>query len=143
MKKIALLLYLIILALFDLREQKVPLILLTGGGAAAWGIHICMLLQNPAKWSWLVLSILLGILPGLLLLAVARLTGKAGYGDGLALLNVGLLTDYKTCLLMLCFSMLSMSLLSVGMLSVKRVRRETRLPYLPFLAGVYAVGLLF
>ncbi len=141
--KIAILFYLAILALCDWRERKVPLVLLAAGGLAATGMKINELLRNTDNWRWMLVSVLLGILPGLLMLAVARLTAKAGYGDGLALLILGLFTDYMTCMALLCFSMLIMSLFSIAMLSVKKVRRETKLPYLPFLAAVYAAGIFW
>lgn len=108
----------------------------------ALGFHIFTLLQNVTDWRWLLVSALLGMLPGLAMLVVARITGKAGYGDGFVLLNVGLWTDYKTCILVLCFSMLFMSCFSIGMLLTKKANKQTKLPYIPFLAAVYAVGML-
>ncbi|MCM1089223.1 MAG: hypothetical protein NC092_07130 [Butyrivibrio sp.] len=142
MKGIALLLYLIWLAVLDWRERRVPLSLLWGGCGIALGLRVYALLQNMTDWRWLLVSALLGILPGLAMLAVARITGKAGYGDGFVLLNVGLWTDYKTCILVLCFSMLFMSAFSAGALLTKRANRQTKLPYIPFLAAVYAMGIL-
>ena len=108
----------------------------------ALGVRIYTLLQNTADWRWLLASALLGVLPGLAMLAVARITGKVGYGDGFVLLNVGLWTDYQTCILALCFSLLLMSGFSIGMLWTKKANRRTRLPYIPFLAAVYAMGIL-
>ncbi len=140
MKRLFLLLYLILLAALDWKERKVPLILLWGGGMVAVGFNMYVWLQDLTNGWWTLASILLGTLPGLGMLAVARFTGKAGYGDGLVLLNVGLLTDYKTCFIMLCFSMLLMSFFAMGMLVVGKVDKESRLPYIPFLTAVYAAG---
>lgn len=142
MREVVLLFYLLILGLFDWRERKVPLILPIGGLTAALLYQIYLLYHDPAEWEWLLLSALLGIVPGLFMLTVAGLTGKAGYGDGLVLLNMGLLTNYKSCILLLCFSMLLMSAFSIGMLLMKRVGKDTRLPYLPFLTAVYVVGMV-
>lgn len=142
MRECVLLVYLIILAICDWREKRIPLILPAYGLAAALLYRIYLLHCEPAEWEWLLLSALLGIIPGILMLAVAGLTGKVGCGDGVVLLNIGLLTDYKSCILLLCFSMLFMSVFSIGMLSLKRVGKDTRLPYLPFLAVVYAAGML-
>lgn len=142
MREIVLLTYLIILALFDWRERKIPLVLPLGGLAAALLYQVYLLCHNSAEWEWLVVSALLGLVPGFLMLAVAGLTGKAGYGDGLVLLSIGLLTDYKSCILLLCFSMLFISAFSIGMLLLKRADKNTKLPYLPFLAAVYAAGMI-
>lgn len=142
MREIILLFYLLILGFFDWRERKVPLILPIGGLVAALLYQIYLLYHDPAEWEWLLVSALLGIIPGLLMLMVAGLTGKVGYGDGLVLLNLGLLTDYKSCILLLCFSMLFMSVFSMVMLLLKKAGKDTRLPYLPFLTAVYAVGMV-
>ncbi len=143
MGKWILLLYLIVLAVFDWKEQKIPLILAGGGTVAALAVNICRILRGAENVRWLMASILLGMLPGLFMLAVACLTGKAGCGDGITLMSLGMLTDYKTCIVMWGFSLLLMSLISVGMLCVHRADRDTRLPYLPFLTIVYTVGIAF
>ncbi len=136
------LIYLMILAVFDWREKKVPLMLPVFGLAAAFMNLFYDLYHDPAEWKWLLAAALLGIIPGILMLAVAGLTGKAGCGDGMVLLIIGLLTDYKSCILLLCFSMLLMSVFCIGMLLLKKAKRNTRLPYLPFLTVVYAAGIL-
>ncbi|MCM1112368.1 MAG: hypothetical protein NC399_03835 [Muribaculum sp.] len=99
------------------------------------------MIRSPQDLEWLFLAALLSCIPGLFLLATARLTGKAGYGDGLALLNTGLFTDYKTGIFLLCISMLLMSFFAVGMAAVKKAGRSTKLPYLPFLAAAYGAHL--
>lgn len=131
--------YLIVLAVFDWREKQVPLILPVLGLAAAVLSRIYLMCRNPEEWNWILVSALLGILPGLLMLAVAWITKRAGCGDGLVLLNIGLLTDYKSCILLLCCSMLLMSAFCAVMLLLKRAGKDTRLPYLPFLTVVYAI----
>lgn len=143
MKEIILLLYLAVLALFDWREQKVPVVLLTAGGIIALSYNLYGLLRISENREWFLLSFLLGLLPGIFMLVMARLTDKAGYGDGMAILNVGMFTNYKTCILLLCFSVLFISVFSAGMLLMKKADKNTRLPYLPFLAAVYAARVLW
>lgn len=142
MREIGLLIYLAVLGLFDWRKRKVPLILLIGGLTAAFLYQVYLLYHNRAEWQWFLVSALLGVLPGLFMLMMARLTEKIGYGDGLVLLNMGLLTSYKSCILLLCFSTLTMSIFSIGLLLLKKVKKDTKLPYLPFLTAVYAFGML-
>lgn len=142
MREIVLLIYLLIMGGFDWREKRVPIILPIGGLAIALMHQIYLLYRDPTDWQWVLVSALLGVIPGVLMLVVAGLTGKAGYGDGLVLLSMGLLTDYKSCILLLCFSTLAMSVFSIGLLLLKKVRKDTTLPYLPFLAVVYAAGML-
>lgn len=142
MKKWILLLYLIVLAVYDWKEQKIPLILAGGGLAAALAVNMYQIFCHMENWRWLTTSILLGILPGIYMLTVAYLTGKAGYGDGITLINLGMLTNYKTCVLIWGISMVLLSIVSVGLLCLRKAGRDTRIPYLPFLTAVYVAGLV-
>ena len=135
-------LYLLVLAVFDWKEQKIPLLLAGGGLVAALVVNLYKILHNVENWRWLVVSATLGMLPGIYMLAVAYFTGKAGYGDGITLTSLGMFTDYKTCILLWGFSMLFLALVSVVLLCLRRADRNTRLPYLPFLTVVYAVGMI-
>lgn len=141
MKELILLVYLAILAVFDWRYKKVPMVMLFGGTAAVLLLRFSTLAQGDCDWKRLLISLVAGAVPGLLMLILARITGKVGYGDGLTLLNVGLFTDYMVCLRMLGFSLTVMSLVSIGLLLIKKVTGTTRLPYLPFLAAVYAADM--
>ena len=129
-KETILLIYLLILAVFDLKEKRVPL----------WGLVIGMLVAGGAvvygNWfgqeSWI--RTLLGIIPGILLLAVSFMTGKAGYADGVVLLIVGMVEDYKVSLFVLCMGLFLASMVSVMMLVLRKANRQTRIPFIPFLA---------
>lgn len=135
--------YLAVLSVFDWRERKVPLILLESGGICAVICVVYKMIQRPHDFRWLFLTALLGCVPGVFLLVTARFTGKAGYGDGLALLHVGLFTNYKTSTFLLCLSMLLMSFFSVGAVAVKKAGRSTKVPYLPFLTAAYVAYVFF
>lgn len=141
MGKWILLLYLTLLSVFDWKEQKIPFLLAGGGPVAALAVNSCKILYGTENGKSLIVSVLLGMLPGILMLAVAYFTGKAGYGDGITLMSLGMFTDYKTCIVIWGFSLLLMSLISVGMLCARRADKNTRLPYLPFLTAVYMVGI--
>jgi leader peptidase (prepilin peptidase)/N-methyltransferase len=143
MRKMIILLYLVALGIFDWKEQKVPVGLLYGGAVVALGLNIYTCVMDFSNWKWVAASALLGVVPGCFMLMAAYVSHKAGYGDGLALINVGLLTNYGTCLALLCFSMLLMTFFSIGMLVLRRVGRNTTLPYLPFLATAYLLGMVW
>lgn len=142
MERILLLVFLIVLGVCDSRECKVPIALIKGGFLAAFLWVICRCIGNPEEWKWLVLATLLGMLPGVLLLGMAHITGKIGAGDGLVLMVLGMLVGYKECLMFTCCSLLLMSVWCIGVLCFKKGNRNTRIPYLPFLAVVYMTGLL-
>ena len=110
---------------------------LVWGAAAAVGIFFYEVTAGGADAGTLAVQSLLGTLPGLFLLGVARLTPKMGYGDGMVLNLVGLRVGYARCVALLCFSLLLLSLCSVVLLLCRRVKGTTRMPYLPFLAASY------
>lgn len=88
-----------------------------------------------------MLSALLGVIPGLALVLLASVTEQIGKGDGLVLMSVGLITGYADCIMLACFSMLFMSVCSIAILWSKRGNRNLQMPYIPFLAVVYLIGL--
>lgn len=141
MGKWILLLYLTLLSVFDWKEQRIPFLLAGCGPVAALAVNFCKILYGTENGKSLIVSLLLGMLPGILMMAVAYFTGKAGYGDGITLMSLGMFTDYKTCIVIWGFSLLLMSLVSVGMLCARKADKNTRLPYLPFLTAVYMVGI--
>ena len=142
MKEIILLVYLSVLAVLDWKYKKVPLVMMFGGTVVALLLRFGTLMQGNCDWRLFVVSMAAGVAPGLILLILARITGKIGYGDGLALLNVGLFTDCMMCMRMLGLSLTVMSFVSIGLLMIKKATGNTRLPYLPFLAVTYAVSLI-
>lgn len=145
MKKGLLLLYLLILSVFDLRERKIPVALLfcgTLGAVCGSGWTLVSVIREQGQWQWPFLSMLLGMVPGVFVIAMARLTEKVGAGDGWILCNLGLLTDYRICVGLWGMSIIIMAIFSGGMLALKKVKGNTRIPYLPFLTLAYVVGLV-
>ena len=141
MEVILLAIYLIVLSFFDSRECKVPLVLISGGFVMALVCLLCRCLANPSEWEWIVLTVVLGMLPGAFMAGASYITGKIGMGDGFVLMIAGMLIGYKRCLILLCFSLLIMSAWCIGVLSLKKGNRYTRIPYIPFLTTVYVAGM--
>ena len=142
MIKTVLLVYLLVLSICDAKRCKVPLVWV-GIGLIMAGITViadCIL--SPDKWQWIVMRAMLGTLPGIFVLFTGYSTHKVGYGDGLVLMGVGILLGYRTCFLLICFSLLFMSICCILLLLFHRGNRNTKIPFLPFLTVVYAVGML-
>ena len=131
--------YLIGLSIFDGKEQKVPIGLLGVGTVIAFVLVAGDCLGDFYHWKQIALTAILGLVPGVFMLLTAYITRKVGYGDGLALLGVGMLSGYKACWAMLCISLLLMSFWGIGILMLRRGTRNTKLPYLPFLAVAYLI----
>lgn len=129
--------YLLVLSIMDVREKKVNGALLIAGMLAAGLLVIWEMVQGERGWGEVMLKALLGMMPGAFLLAVARVTGKAGYADGMVLAALGICQGYLTGAAVLCISLLYLSLCSAVLLLCKRVKGNTKMPYLPFLTAAY------
>ena len=123
------LIYLLILSLFDLWKKKVPVVLLVIGWI--FGIVFCCLEhRNP-------LECVIGI--GMVL--IACVTKKAGCADGLAIGQLGLMYGLGASLFSFAISLFVQSFVCIALLILKKVNRNSKIPYLPFL--LCGVGVCF
>ena len=82
-----------------------------------------------------------GVLPGILLIVLARITEQSiGYGDGVLLAELGLLTGVGKCMLILAAALAMAGIFSLGIVVVKKVDRRYKIPFVPFLATAFAAG---
>lgn len=137
MKSFLLFVYLTVLAWEDMREKKVAVQLLAGGSVMGLGCRLSALMSGQGQWKWEIAAMCLAVLPGMFLILTARLTHKAGIGDGWTLVNVGLVETYKSCIFLLGISLVIMAVVSGGLLTAHRVNKGTKMPYLPFLTVAY------
>lgn len=141
-KIVFVLIYLMVLSVMDIREKQVPLYLLLVGLFLAMTTGIGEGIReeeisgemNLIRIGW---KILLGLMPGAFFLGIAWVSGKAGKGDGLVLMILGALTDYRICMIIFSVSLLLVSAFSVCMMALRRIHRKTCLPYIPFLTVAY------
>lgn len=124
--------WLLAASVFDIRRRRVPIWLLLLGGLAVIPAAIWRCGSRPEEY-WEVLK---GCIPGIVLLAMAGATRKAGVADGIALLYMGVLLE-KGCLLIFVISLLLISFYSGFLLVLRRAERNTELPYLPFLSAAW------
>lgn len=129
------LVYLLILSLYDIKEKKVPVAMLVAGGIVGMVVVVYDCMVGNGGW----LQSMMGILPGAFLLIVAWATKKAGYADGIVLGIIGALKGYRAGCLILCFSLLLLSVVSIILLLLHKVGRKTQIPYIPFLLSAYAL----
>lgn len=133
------LLYLLILGIMDIREKKVPAVLLVLGILLALTVGAGERMGSGVGWGRAVHELLLGMMPGGFLLAAAYVTGKAGLGDGLVLIALGIIHGYLAGIILFCVSLFLLFLFSIGLLLLKKANGSTCIPYLPFLAAAYAI----
>ena len=138
-RKIFLLSYLGVLSVWDIKEKKVPLLILLAG----WGIVLYSVATKKTwnTWSWPgeAFRLLPALLPGFILLIAARTTGKVGSADGMVLLQLSMLMEYPACVLLFWVSILLVFAFCVIMFLFRRVHKNSRVPYLPFLLASYFI----
>ena len=131
--------YLATLSIWDIRTKTVPLpLLLAGGIPTLW--QMAKGVQDGGTNA--LVAALLGTLPGILLLFLAWSTGKVGYGDGILMAELGTTLTVTGALGVLCLACFCSALFSIAGLAMKRLTKKSTIPFLPFLAAGYGLGLL-
>lgn len=126
-----------ICAIFDIRKREIPFKAVIIGGVIGCGN--CFL--QISEGNLLAGEMGLALLPGCFFLFLSLVSGeKVGYGDGLLLAVVGLFIGFYRCLLILCISLLLLSVTALVLLVFHKVHRNSRLPFVPFLAAGMGVG---
>lgn len=127
---LAVLFYLFITSIFDLRKNAVP------QGCLMTGIVIALVMAgynvNRDIVAWWECTA--GVVPGLFLLLMAWATRKIGYADGWIMIIIGLVSGYQKCMTVLMISLLLSSVLSIFLLLLRRVNRDTKFPFVPVIA---------
>jgi len=89
-------------------------------------------------------TILLDLIPGVLMYVLSKLSPKSiGEGDALVLIFIGSVVGYQKELEFLIISVFMAGLIALILFVLKKVDKDTRLPFVPFLSmGVLAGGFL-
>ena len=123
--------WLLAVSIMDIHSRRVPVwllllgglpVLLAGGYGEGGGVNM-----------------VLGALPGISLLATAFATKKAGYGDGIVLMCLGMMLGSGKSMLLFGASLFMISVCSMVLLALKKAGRNTGIPYLPFLSAAWLV----
>ena len=138
--QIVMFIYLLILSGWDLRIRKIPVSLLVCGAAGVFLFRMTLtILYWPSTEQlrlWIVA--LLGAVPGFLMTMLSFFTDKVGRGDGLVLMRVGASESCAYIALIICMACIMLSAVSVILMLSGKVKRNTRMPYIPFITLSYA-----
>ena len=86
-----------------------------------------------------IVGSILGVLVGILLLAIGKITGQAiGYGDGVVFASIGALIGFGNVIAVLFISLFLAFIYSVILLISRRAKRKTAFPFAPFIFLAYA-----
>lgn len=128
-QKIITISWLVFLSVEDIRKKKVSTILLVFG----FFVAAYALAKNEACWTVKLWAAGKAIIPGGILLLIAYGTKKAGIADGIVLLWLGILEGYQNCIFIVIAGLMTIAVVSGALLAFKKVRRDTEIPFLPFL----------
>lgn len=117
-------------SIMDIRKCNVPVWALVPGGLLTGIALVC---QQTATG-----DMLQGMLPGIFLLATAFATKKAGYGDGIVMLFLGILSGGRS-LLIFGISLSLAAVVSLVLLVLRKAGKNTRIPFLPFLTAAWLI----
>lgn len=136
MSNLIVLLWMVGMSVLDIRSKRVPIWLMVGGGmlalAVAFAENFVLLANNQAWWNYAG-ELAGGMIPGICLLLLGFTTKTVGSGDGVVMILLGALLGWKKCLLVLCVGLFLAALSSLILLALKKVKRNTFLPFIPFL----------
>lgn len=127
--------YMIILAVMDIKWKKLPLnALLSGGFIAVAGI-LC-----GRDIPTMLLAAGGGV--GILFLVISRVTEEAfGYGDSILILVMGIFVGFWDILYLLMAAFSMAAVFSAVMMIRRRFSRKSSFPFVPFLAAAYIGGI--
>lgn len=129
----------------DIRRKEIGKIGLLAGFAL---VLLLLLLEGIVKQNLFATDALLrknlwGILPGICVWVLSYVTrGGIGKGDGYLLCVSGLALGAEANLAILFYGLLAAGLFSGVLLVLRKVKRETKLPFVPFLCGGYLILLM-
>ena len=127
--------WLVPMCIMDTRSKSVPAWMLWIGTAAAAGVLLYEGINGRLN-GWQACR---ALIPGLILLAVAYATGKAGLADGVVLMLLGIFMGYEGCVAASLGGLFLIALCSGVLLMLRRVKKDTRIPFVPFLAAAWLI----
>ncbi|MCL2253027.1 MAG: hypothetical protein FWC09_01160 [Lachnospiraceae bacterium] len=125
--------FLAMFAFFDIKSKKIPLCLIMIFGIVA--VLVSVLGSDFDKWAFLA-----KMMPGVFLLLISFISNQAiGYGDGLIVLLIGLLTPLHINISLILAAFLLSALASIIVLVLKKGTKNSKLPFVPFLLSAWVL----
>lgn len=137
--QLIMLIYLSVLSIWDMKKRELPAAAIKFGGMAVilYRITVSVICGPSSEQlkAWTVA--LLGALPGLLLTVLSYYTDKIGRGDGPVIMIVGACENCTYAAILICMACIFLTAVSVILLLFRKVTKNTRMPYIPFVALAY------
>ena len=128
------LLLLIVNSVIDLWKKKISM-----GSVLVYGLFwLCFCMKGSH-----LESVLLGMLPGLIMMIVGKITrGAIGMGDGILLMSMGLCLVWEKIVVLLIWAFLLAFGWAVIQFTIQKKNGKSNFPFVPFLLMGYILVLL-
>ena len=128
--------YIAVLSLEDLLKKSVPVALLAAGV-----LFIPAGLLTEGAESISIADNILGLIPGAVLLVISFVSrGQIGAGDGCLVMMLGASLRIETVIRILTAELLLITVFSGVMLVMRKLKRKSTLPFIPFLFAGYILS---
>ena len=128
--------YIAVLSLEDLFKKSVPVALLLAGI-----LFIPAGLLTEGAESISIADNILGLIPGAVLLVISFVSrGQIGIGDGGLVLMLGASLGIESVIRILTAALLLITIFSGVMLVMRKLKRKSTLPFIPFLFAGYILS---
>ncbi len=119
----------------DFRKRKIAMFSVIVYGVFGLGLQLFILKESG-------LYIAGGAIIGILFLALAKITEEqVGYGDGWVLMVTGIYLGFRENMFLLVLSLLLTASVSLILLLLKKVRKQSSLPFVSFMVPAYILFL--
>lgn len=88
-------------------------------------------------------GMVLGLIPGILMLAAAGITGQVGTGDAVICMMLGIMMGIRGVIAALAGSMFLLDTVVMTGMAAGKVNRKTVVPYIPFLSAGTVIALVW
>jgi leader peptidase (prepilin peptidase)/N-methyltransferase len=131
MKTIVITIFLILSTLIDLRKKEVNISLCIS--VALVGLIYEIFISKTD-----ILSIILGILPGMFLMLTSIVTNEEiGKGDAAILSTIGIFLGLKKTILVLIYALFSTIIIGGILLLIRKKNKKYKIPFVPFILFSY------
>lgn len=131
MKTIVITIFLILSTLIDLRKKEVNISLCIS--VALVGLIYEIFISKTD-----ILSIILGILPGIFLMLTSIVTNEEiGKGDAAILSTIGIFLGLKKTILVLIYALFSTIIIGGILLLIRKKNKKYKIPFIPFILFSY------
>lgn len=126
-------------SVMDIRDRHIPKRSLTAGVILSFSWALAGVIWGPGSWP----ALGIGLVPGAFILLLVRVTGdQIGRGDAWEVMYMGNWLGWANCLSALGIALFGIFLVSILLLSLGKARRNTRIPFVPFLCAGTVIRLL-